>query len=256
MANITVVHYLNKKLKPTAGVGKYKNELAYPVYIRISYGRKNQRIKSCWIHFDVTEREFEEDKRVQEVIEYETSIIYDIFKYQHDDIFDISTKLRFYLEDIVGHYVGWVIMADEIANFIRNYICQKANIKNKHILNPYINYRDIEDYHSDDWYELAEKDVFPSTLKDKVLYLALLLDFQSLFYKDNTMDYEVGEVLNYHEWKNRGAKEVFLQFAEKKQIINESKLLEITKIFDVCLSNKIHSNWFTVAEELRNCKKK
>lgn len=256
MANITVAHYLNKKLKPTTGVGEYKNELAFPVYIRISYGRKNQRIKSCWIHFDVTEREFKTGKRVREVIEYETSIIYDIFKYQQDDVFDISTKLRLYLKDIINHYVGWVIMPDEIANFIRTYICQKANIKNEHILNPYISYRDIEDYYSDDWYELVEKEVFPSILRDKVLYLALLLDFQSSYYKNDTEDYEVGNVLNYHEWKNRGAKKAFLLFAENRHILDECKLLEITKIFDECLKNKIHTNWFVMDEELRNCKKK
>lgn len=135
MIKVIITHYLNKKLKPSLGVGLYKNEFAYPVYIRISFGRKNLRIRSQWIHFDVSEKEFETDKRIQEIKECETSIIYDIFKYQSNDNFDISTKLKLYLDDISEHYIGWVITKDEVTGYIIDYICKKAKI-NRHILYP------------------------------------------------------------------------------------------------------------------------
>lgn len=255
MIKVTVTHYLNKKLKPSLGVGLYTNEFAYPVYIRISFGRKNLRIKSRWIHFDVSEKEFETDKRIQEVKEYEASIICDAFKYQNSDDFDISTKLQLYLEDISKHYVGWVILKDEVTSCIINYICEKANI-NGHILYPYINYREILDYSSDDWYELIDRRVFLAPLADKILYFAMLAEFKSINYKDDTSDYEVGKILNYYEWKNKGGKERFLQFAVKKQLLENTKITEITNLFDEMLKQKIHDNWLVMEEDIRNSKKK
>ena len=82
MLKVSVKHYINKKLKYSMGVGIYEGEPAYPVYIRISYGRKNQRIKSLWIHHDVTEKEFEKDERVKRIIKYESDIIEYIFSNQ------------------------------------------------------------------------------------------------------------------------------------------------------------------------------
>lgn len=246
MIKVTVTHYLNKKLKPTNGVGVYEGNPAFPVYIRISFGRNNQRIRSRWIHFDATEQEFETDKRIQEIKAYEAAIISDIFKYQNDDKFDIGTKFDLYLQDLINHYVGWVVQKDEISDTITDFICAKTGL-NKHIL-PHMGHRDIIEYGSEDWYELVDKNVFSGLIKNKILYLALLNEFKSINYKDNSFDYEVGTILNFHEWKNRGGKELFLQFAEDKQIMNKSVINEITEIFDNALKQKIQENWFILLD--------
>lgn len=247
MIKVTVTHYLNKKLKPTHGVGIYAGEPAYPVYIRISFGRKNQRIKSKWINFDATEKEFEIDNRIQEIKAYEAAVISDIFRHQDRDDFDIGTKLTLYLEDIIEHYIGWIIQKDEITTCITDFICSKTGL-NKHVLNPYVSYKSIVDYSHEDWYELLDKNVFPEVLKNKILYLAILNEFKSINYKDEALEYEVGKILNYHEWKNRGAQSAFICFAENKKVIEHSVINEITELFDVVLKQKVHDNWLSLVD--------
>lgn len=81
----------------------------------------------------------------------------------------------------------------------------------------------------------------------------MLSDFKSINYKDDI--YEVGKVLNYYEWKNKGVRERFLHFAVEKQIIESSKIAEITNIFDEMLKQKIHENWFIIEGRERNTNK-
>ena len=249
MAKITVSHYLNKKLKPTKGVGYYEGELAYPVYIRVSYERTNQRIKSKWIHFDVTEREFETDKRIQEVKAYETEIINDIFQCQNTTNFDdISAKLKFYLDSLIELYIKLTLPKKDITEYILCFICLKTGL-NKHVLNPYISYKDIIDYSHTDWYELLNKDIFPDPLKNKIIYLALLKEFESVYYEKDAEDYEVGNILNYHEWKNKGAKKNFLHFAAEKNLLDSSILIEITDAFNLSIKQDvINQNWSFLAD--------
>ena len=258
MAKITISHYLNKKLKPTVGVGNYEGELAYPVYIRISYERTNQRIKSKWIHFDVTEREFETDKRIQAVKLYETEIIDDIFRCQENSSFDdIAEKLGFYLEHLIRLYMKIMIQKKEIIEYILSFISSKTGL-NRHILNPYVMYDRIISYSHSDWYELIDKNVFPDSIKNDIIYLALLNEFESVFYKDDTEDYEVGAILNYHEWKNKGAQRRFLQIANDKSILNSVILNELTDKFNACIKRDIIDyNWSFLADtSKRNSSKK
>lgn len=249
MAKVTVSHYLNKKLKPTEGVGFYKGEPAYPVYIRISYERANQRIRSRWIHFDVTDREFEFDKRIQEVKLYETEIINDILQSQESSSFeDIGAKLRFYLGNLIQLYINMVIQRKEIVECILSYICAKTGL-NRHLLNPYVSSDDIADYSHDDWYELITKDVIPDSMRNSIIFLALLNEFEAMYYKHEADDYEVGNILNYHEWKNKGAQKRFFDFANDKALLNNSTLTEMIEAFNLLIKQDIlNKNWSFLAD--------
>lgn len=250
MVKVTVSHYLNKKLKPTKGIGYYEGELAYPVYIRISYERANQRIRSRWIHFDVTDREFEEDKRIQEVKLYETEIISDILQSQESSNFDnIGAKLNYYLDNLIELYVKMMIRKKEIVEYILNFICSKTGL-NRHILNPYVSYNDIVDYSHDDWYELIDKNVIPDSMKNTIIFLALLNEFEAMYYKDEADDYEVGNILNYHEWKNKGAQKRFLDFANDKALLNNPTLIEMVEAFNLGIKKDIINQNLFFTDEL------
>lgn len=258
MAKVTVSHYLNKKLKPTEGIGVYEGELAYPVYIRISYERINQRIRSRWIHFDATDREFEADKRIQEVKLYEAEIINDIFQGQESCNFnDIGAKLEFYLDDLIKLYINVMIRRKEIIEYILSFISTKTGL-NRHILTPYVSVDDILDYTHNDWYELINKNVFPDSIKNHIVFLALLNEFEATYYKDDAEDYEVGNILNYHEWKNKGAQKRFLSFANDKALLDNSILNEMTNAFSLAIKQYIiNQNWFFLADTTaRNSPKK
>lgn len=74
MVNIIIKHYLNKRLKPHL----INEVIKYPVYVRVTYLRKNHKIKSQWINYPISEFEFKHDKRIKKIIEYETQIINEI----------------------------------------------------------------------------------------------------------------------------------------------------------------------------------
>lgn len=258
MAKVTVSHYLNKKLKPTEGIGVYEGELAYPVYIRISYERSNQRIRSRWIHFDATDREFETDKRIQEVKLYESEIINDIFQCQESCNFnDIGAKLEFYLDDLIELYIKVMIRGKEIIEYILSFISTKTGL-NRHVLNPYVRVGDIINYTHNDWYELINKDIFPDSIKNNIVFLALLNEFEDIYYKDDAEDYEVGNILNYHEWKNKGAQKRFLSFASDKALLDNSILNEMADTFSLTIKQDIvNQNWSFLADmTTRNSTKK
>ena len=60
MENYIITHYLNKKLKPIIQNGVEK----YPVYVRVSYGRSNDRIRSEKIKSYCTEYELLNNKEI------------------------------------------------------------------------------------------------------------------------------------------------------------------------------------------------
>jgi hypothetical protein len=60
MRKITIKHYLNKRLSRSVRNGIVE----YHVYVRVSYGRKNERIKSDWIVHPCSEYDFENDKYI------------------------------------------------------------------------------------------------------------------------------------------------------------------------------------------------
>ena len=238
MLKVSVKHYINKKLKYSMGVGIYEGEPAYPVYIRISYGRKNQRIKSLWIHHDVTEKEFEKDERVKRIIKYESDIIEYIFSNQLNDEFDIKSKFAMYLDDILNSYIGWVINIKEVINEMISYISIKSGI-DPHMLNPFLTNTYLSEYYTySDWYELSQKNIFTDDIQSKIIYLSILMEFISINYKDDGEEYEVGAVLNYYEWKKKDGEANFLSFAYNKGLLDKNRINEITKTFNICMEKR------------------
>lgn len=236
MAKISVTHYLNKRLKPSYGIGKYQNELAYPIYIRISYGRKNQRIRSQWLHFDATEREFANDLRIQEIIKYETEIIEDVLNNINDNDLYLNTGLMLYLCDLTNNYLACMFgNLKEISRYIVQYLTDKTHFSENLIIHSTnIEYAISNYYTHIDWYELLDNNVFPENIKHYIIYLSLLYEFESIYYckKDDAFDYEIGSILNLYEWKNKEANKKFIAFAKAKNILDKVELDRITQEFN------------------------
>lgn len=238
MIKVTVKHYINKRLKYSMGVGDYYGEPAYPVYIRISYGRKNQRIRSLWIHHDVTEREFEVDDRVKRISKYESDIIEYIFAHQLNDDFDIKSMFAMYMDSILHSYQGWVLNIKNVVSELISFISIRSGL-NSHLLNPYLSNGYITDYYSySDWYELVQFNIFSDDVRNKITYLAMLEEYISMYYKDDKDDYEIGTVLNYYEWRNKNGETNFLSFAYKKELLNKDIINDITKFFNARMEER------------------
>ena len=171
---INIVHYLNKRLKPSHVNG----QLEYPVYVRVSYDRKNERVKSVWLNYTCSENDFHNDKRIIALKQYEAEIIEDIIN-SNDDKTSIVLKAR--LEnsqiEVTNIFLNWMFQKDEIKNQLIEYISNKANIS-KDILNPFFRV----ELNSEQWRELFNKDIFKQPTQDKIKYLYMLLSFEILNY--------------------------------------------------------------------------
>ena len=62
----------------------------------------------------------------------------------------------------------------------------------------------------------------------------MLYEFESIYYfkKDDALDYEIGTILNLHEWKNKEANKKFTTFAKMKNILDKNNLDRITQEFN------------------------
>ena len=222
---IKIIHYLNKKLKASERNGI----LEYPVYVRVSYGRKNERIKSDWIVHPCSEYDFENDKHISELKQYENDIIRDILKRSNDEHFYLSARLGHTTTRLTDIYMD---MFDkyEIKEQVISFISEKTKIS-KSILTPYFR----TELEAEQWKELYEKDVFTKETKEKVMYLYMLLEFENKHYPplpDNVFGYRAGCIFVFHEWESKNKKAEFLKFAESKNILEKNILLELTQKFE------------------------
>ena len=232
MGKITVKHYLNKRLRASF----FNNALEYPVYVRVSYGRKNERIKSDWIVHPCSEYDFENNEHIIKLKEYESEIINDIIEMSGDNDFDLSARLGCSQDYITELFKDFMFDKNEIKEQVINYVSEKANIS-KSILNPYFR----NELSFEGWRELYEKNVFNDETKEKVIYLSMLLEFEEENYPplpQTVMGYRAGCDFVFHEWKNKKKEIEFLEFAKKKNILPLSKTQKITKEFN----NKILIN--------------
>lgn len=228
MSKITVTHYLNKRLKPSF----IKKEIAYPVYLRVSNGRKNERIKSDWIVHKCSEYDFENHKDIVGLKEYEAEIIQDIFLIAGDREFDLSARLGHSKTDITQVFQGYMFEKREITEQVISYISRKADIRDS-ILSSYV--REELKYY--EWKELCDKRVFNEKTTEKVLYLSMLLEFEELKYPFSfdehfEFGYKAGCIFVFHEWKNKNKEQEFLEFAEMKDFLPVGKVKDITNTFN------------------------
>lgn len=225
MGKITVKHYLNKRLKPTY----YNEQIQYPVYVRVTYERKNHKIKSEWIVHPLSEKEFTTDKSKLNLMEYEKNIITKIIENDKDKSnIDVSSRLYISTLEISECYLGWVIIPKEVVNDVIKYVASKTSLS-KSIFSRYVQ---VDYLSSDNWLELSQKKVLSKDLTYKAIYFALLLEFQSKYYPNNTNEYFAGSVLNYYEWSSNNAENRFIEYLRSKNALEKSEIENITKEFN------------------------
>ena len=232
MGKITVTHYLNKRLKESMCNGV----IEYSVYLRASYGRKHEQIKSDWIVHPCSENDFINDKNIIELKKYESEIAYNIIEKSKDFEFNLRSRLNHSKKSIPNIFLENMFDRYEVKDQIIGYISEKADIS-KSILCPYFK----GEHRPEEWFELSEKGVFCDTTKEKVLYLSILLEFEEIKYpplSDNILGYRAGCIFIPHEWNYKNIEQSFIEFAKEKNILSHKQLEVITKEFNNKLQHR------------------
>ena len=225
MGKITVKHYQNKKLKPEIINGITQ----YPVYIRITYGRENERIKSLWLYHSVSEFEFENNATIKNLKDYETELIKDIlYNNIRNENVNIQYRLIHSLVPLSKCFIDYTLSLNEIQTQTLKYICDKSELSEGIIFK----YVKLNDLHYSEWIELADKIIFEKETNERIKYLVILLKFESIFYPNTSERFEVGNILNFYEWKKSDVKQKFLKFAKDENLLPISVINVITEIFD------------------------
>jgi len=225
MAKIIVKHYLNTKLKPHIIDGVLK----YPVYVRATFLRQNQRFVSEWINYLISEVEFENDQRIINLCNYEKSIIqYVIESGRKIETINIKSRISQSTRSIVECFIEITLKPKQTKNIIINYITEKTGLT-KTIISPYVNF----DYMNfNDWILLTQKVDFDDETQKNALFLAMLLEFEEKEYPTKSNEYEVGQIINFYEWEVKNAKTKFVKFAKTKNFINNKDILKIIQNID------------------------
>jgi hypothetical protein len=223
--NIIVRHYLNKRLKPLIVNGIEK----FPVYVRVTYARKNHKINSIWLNHKLSDFEFVNDTKVQTSKSYEAELIKDIISngLKLDDL-SISSRILFTQEYVSKCFFDWTLEIKEIKERLIKYISEKTNLS----IEIFERYVRLTDLYPENWIELASKEIFNSSVKNRIIYFATLLKFESLYYPDNSDEWTPGLICNYFEWEKLNVRSRFLDFIKKENLLSEDVINEMTKKFD------------------------
>ncbi len=223
MAKITVKHYLNTRLKPLL-VGEV---VKYPIYVRVTFKRENHKIKSLWIQNHLSEYEFENDKKVKELIEYEKNIITEIIIIEREaENIPLNNRLIYSTLPIRDCFFGHHLKQD-IERQLLELITYKTGISSK-LINLNIGY-----YNYNLWIESIDKNIFDDETQTKSLLFKMLLEFESKHFTTEVKDnYEVGELLNFYEWMKNNAKENFISYTSERNLINKIEVKKLVQLFD------------------------
>lgn len=225
MLNIIVKHYLNKRLKPLNINGLEK----YPVYIRVTYARKNHKINSTWIVHKLSEYEFENDLKIQQIKEYESDLIKDILTNGKDiDNVNLRSRLLYTQQQVSECFFEWTLGIQDIKQELINYMSNNTGLS-KEIFEKYVR---LADLYYPYWLELANKKIFDEQTEKRLIYFALLLKFESLYYPNNSFDFAPGEICNYYEWGKLNIKKKFLSFVKNENLLPNEEINNITEVFD------------------------
>jgi hypothetical protein len=225
MANYIVTHYINKKLKPIIENGVEK----YPVYVRVSYGRSNDRIRSESIKVYCTEIELLENKDIIKLKNEEIKALEAVLNTNIDWIKGgLNNIFKWNKREVVDCFIETMLDVREIKSKIINFINSKTGFKTG-ILYPYIR---ISNHDFNEWAELIETGIFKEHEKQRILYYMYLTKFVDNFYSDSRVTHQNPVRLTLGEWKGNKAKEKFIHYLEKFQIMKKNELLEITKEFE------------------------
>ena len=225
MGKITVSHYLNKRLKPRTINGLD----IYPVYIRVTYGRKNHKIKSVWIVHELSDFEFSNDLKISKLKDYESKLILNILANGTNiENINISSRLINTQNQVSECFMGWTIDPKEIEHGLKLYVSIKTGLSIE-IFEMYLKSKEL--YYKY-YIELANAKIYSEKMTKNIIYFALLLNFESIFFPDNQPEFTPGQICNFYEWEELKAKQRFLEFAKNENLLTNEELINITEIFD------------------------
>lgn len=207
-SKITIQHYLNDKLK----ADRFSEKKIYPVYVRVSFLRKNFRFRSVLLRDYYSDLDFDIIKN-KKIMEYEKEIITFAIR-ENEDIEDLSSYLYFLKYDVIHILKLYILSKDSFSNSnfyelltdeIKKFIVEKTKI-NIDALSCFVKIdRDIDN----SFFTLFDESIIKNEdLKKAVLFIKLLLEFAKTEYINNS--------LNCYEWKYKTGKINFLKFLENK----------------------------------------
>jgi len=222
MGKITVKHYLNTRLRPI----EINKELTFPVYIRVSFGRRNARISSRWIPHSQSERAMESDKTIIDLMNYESGAIekgLELLGY--NEKIQVHSLLRIMLHDLLEYCIDGHFEKDRVVEQFVMFIQEKTKLS-KSILSRFFKFKE---WHFEEIYELTNNEIFDYSLNIRMIYYGMLLEFESIYYHEDTqLGFKVGCLLTFYDWIYRNGKDDFIKFAKNKQLIPISDILSLT----------------------------
>jgi len=223
MAKITVKHYLNTRLKPLL-VGEV---VKYPVYVSANYKGHDHKFKSIWIKNRLSETEFQDNKTIKELIEYEKNIINEIVIFEREVVnIDFNLHLFHSTFSIVNLFLRGSLITEMIEQLLK-FIEDKTGLDLEFIeLN--INFKSVKF-----WVNSMNSNIYKKETQTKIRYYFMLLMFEDNFFTPSeNNELIVGKVLNFYEWKKNGAREKFIKFATEKDFSSNSDLISLTQTHD------------------------
>jgi hypothetical protein len=219
-SKITVKHYLNDKLKANGFTERKK----FPIYVRVSFLRKNFRFRSTFLKWYYSDIDFEDIDNLK-AMQYETEIINFIVT-KNEDIQDLSDYLYLLKYDII-HIVKQNILTGRVfenLNFyekitieINNLISSKTKINIDAI--SYIS--KIDNEINNNFFTLIDENLLTnSDLKRYISFTKSLLNFQNETSKNH--------YFNCYEWKYNKGKLKFIEYSKE----NNQDFLEFIELID------------------------
>lgn len=235
MSEISVTHYLNKKLKPFfTGI-----ENTYPVYSRILVSREVLRIKSPLATGDkifsyFNETDFSNDSELKKTLLNETKLLKFIIKndnlFKKNNISELVSTLNINICNEIlnidlhlSYFESFPIEDPNFFNIIKfylsEYLANKSNIDVNFFLNN-INIQNTSDYK-----KLQQTDFIKDKDIQEIYDIVIeLREFEKLSYTipvEKLLPYTSEKPLNIYEWFYNDGKQKFIDFASDK--IKESK---------------------------------
>jgi len=231
---VSVAHYLNKQLKPTAI--KEDGTKCFPVYIRVLYRQELNRICSEIVRDNqfCSEAEFNNPKTRLE-IEYEAELIQAFFEYAVgiEEEFKISTsctKLRDFLNwfnyGMCMHYEPLSrTERDNEINKIIKYLADKSG-QTTTLLNNIINtsVQAVDFFYKEDLSEFEQMGILDKSTLDKLRFYYLLEDYEKKYFGSGN-SWGANQNFNLLEWTKRGGKNKFIFFAKKSRVLSSDDIL-------------------------------
>lgn len=242
MRKITIEHYLNKKLKPRYFVSDLP---CFPLYVRVSYGRRNERFKSVWITEYYNDEDIQRED-IRALIDFESKVIKSLIdiserekpsdRYTYDKKYVIGNRLHTSLKTMPEWFLENLFDRYEIAKQFVSYVSKHLEIP-KEIFDVY--YFEFCGYDENKWLCLSEKGFFEGETKDKIYYLVMLLEYERLHFNTIKTVLRAGEIFVFYEWNDNKHQESFLRYAKSRNLISEDVITSITMRFNSTILNLI-----------------